>query len=114
MLIAAFLSLQKFKEIQQSYDILMGRSKIPPPKPSRQKHKPRKRDDVDPNLGVYSHAQPPLYDIWGKKLTAEERQEWLRNNVNPNLVVKRIKKTYDGWIDSFANQYEDGSQPSIR
>lgn len=99
--------VNKFKQIQAAYEFLI---KAPI---KNNKNQPQTQAPKSGNFKIYE-APPPKYDLWGNKLSSEDQQEWVFNNVSPmKKVVAKPKKTSD-FIDIFANNYEDSEVPDIR
>lgn len=113
---------EKFKKIQEAFETISDpnkrayyNSKHPPkspPKPKEQKKYPheerygRKRRYKPPQM--YSSGSPS-HDIWGQKLSSEERKEWARlNNLSTRDIIEEKRTTRnDGWVDAYGNLYED-------
>ena len=64
---------------------------------------------------------PPKFDIWGRPLTKDEQEEWIREqsgiHVPPRQVRRgvRISPKRDGYFfDSYSNQYLGGGVPDLR
>lgn len=62
------------------------------------------------------HAQPPTHDLWGNRLTPEERQQWSNDlRTDPRrLRPQRPVKKKDGFYDVFSNTYEPDDGTYLR
>lgn len=122
----------KFKEATEAFSVLsdfgkrakynqtLARSR---PKPTKvPKTKDGKIDfNNDPNLGNCHIPPPPTYDIWGRRLTPEERLQWMAN-AQADIFAARRKPpptarqlpAKDNFVDAFAKQYLNDDIPQIR
>lgn len=70
-------------------------------------------------LSDYTPA-PPKFDIWGKPLTKEEQEEWVRQQATPGMWAqpKPYRPPPPGteghFFDAYSNQYTDSGEPDIR
>lgn len=107
---------KRFKEIQQAYENLVdpnkraryNAQKPPPPQRSTTKVQPRRKEFT------FYDAAPPTVDLWGRPLSAKEREEWARDNREDIIKVQNSKKfnTQPGFVDVF--RYESQGSPNIR
>jgi curved DNA-binding protein CbpA len=111
----------KFKQVQEAYETLIDFSKRARYNAQRPEPKVKPKSEKKPvefadrkSLQFYD-APPPAVDLWGKPLSAQEKAEWVRNNVAQNAKPnKRSQMIRDGWKDSFAGNYESSGSPEIR
>jgi len=133
-------SPEKFKRCAEAFETLSDHGKkhrydmkTRPKRYKRGKSKKKyKGDDFlnDPNLGNCKNGRAPMYDIWGKKLSQAERDEWERRastDAIPQDVLqdplgirrkppkpKPKPKPKPEFRDTFENEYLDGESPHIR
>lgn len=115
----------KFKQVQEAYETLTdmnkrarynGQNPAPKPKP---KPKPKKSSfefsEYKSNLHIYN-APPPLFDLWGRPLSPEEKTAWVRNNATSSIIKnnKQMQEVVDKWKDSYAGKYESSESPDLR
>ena len=61
------------------------------------------------------NAQPPLFDLWGKRLTPEEQQQWLDDlHSDPRKLKPQKPRKTDGFYDVYANSYEPQDGTHLR
>ncbi len=94
-------AVEMFKKVSTAYETLsdpVKRSRVViinrPPRPQ----KPAKKKKVEPDLANtgrlnIADAPPPKFDLWGKPIVPQDRQEWK---------------------DVFAGHYESQSAPDLR
>lgn len=130
---------KKFKEVTDAFQTLIDPSKraiYNGKYPVKKRIKPVKTKNMtdderwayimanDPNFANRSYAppQPPKYDIWGKKLTEAERQQWIVDNTTTlfskgwGIPPKKKSPTpleKDGFIDVFSKYYEKDIPPTL-
>ena len=133
---------ERFKEIQCAFETLNNdakRSAWDRKHPVRKKGQPIDPSQ-DPNLGNCGVPEAPTHDIWGNKLTAEERAAWVANASGGATIYPKKKKyikpkkkkkkkprdnTYwqknhyvdngNAWVDSQWDRYQyDDDQPNVR
>ena len=78
----------------------------------------------DPNIGKVKTAQAPFFDIWGRRLTPQEREEWKRNaesvptsSPRPHVIQPRSippREVERPFIDVYAKSYVQDDVPKIR
>jgi len=141
---------QEFKKCAEAFETLSDKTKKHQydlkHRTTKFKRPPRKKNKGadffnDPNLGNVKTPKAPTHDIWGNKLTPQQRAEWERNastegmsDEDLNDFFKQIKKTVpkrkvhnpnppppppprspkDGFFDAFENEYLDGNEPYLR
>jgi curved DNA-binding protein CbpA len=132
---------EHFKKITEAFEVLHNfdkraryNAKIPQ-KRGKKKKGPLKAEDFfnDPNLGNCRVGRAPTYDIWGRKLTPEERRKWEEDAARdiaeftpPDKFrwptakprprqLNHKEKDRDGFVDIYAKQYlRDEDQPHLR
>jgi|WetSurMetagenome_2_1015567.scaffolds.fasta_scaffold240037_2 DnaJ-class molecular chaperone len=127
---------EKFKEIAQAFEVLYDydkRARYNAKLPYKVKNVKRKKQGPltakdflnDPNLGNCITPKAPLRDIWGRRLSQEERRRWEEDaskeifstlskpKPKPIPIKKQINKKEE-FIDIFSNQYIKGDVPNIR
>ena len=132
-------AIEQFKAVQEAYEVLSDShkkflydQKLPKPKPqtkSKPKRKNTKLEPIDytqdPNLGKFSKAEAPLFDIWGNRLTPEQRKRWEQEAKEPFETSIKKSNRKKGWevADSepkllFDDDHDDEfwslNQPHIR
>ena len=127
---------EKFKEVTNAFTTLndpgkraIYNAKHPPKHPTVKTRRMTEEERYnyimkqDPNFGPksYQTPSPPKFDIWGRRLTREEQEQWIRDNISesPILPPKMHKRTYTApqrdqeFIDVFAKYYEKQSMPHL-
>jgi len=134
-------SAEEFKKCAEAFETLGDPNKkhrydmkTRPKRWKRPKSKKKyKGDDFlnDPNLGNCKTPSAPTYDIWGRKLSPEERAEWERNAAtegvpqdeleNPLKISKKPPRKpkpkvppKKPFFDAFEKEYLDGDAPHLR
>lgn len=120
--------IDKFKQVVAAYETLIDAKKRQnydvKNRIFKKKSTTAKKDKdfvVDPNIGIYSDASPPKFDIWGQPLSKEEQRQWVEDNKAPPIETlkkhwtsssTRRKEPNNYWKDVF--RYVDEDVQDIR
>lgn len=145
-------AVNKFKEIALAFETLNDthkrnvyntKNRIRPKKTrSGKSEKPKNPDGTvdyvqDPNMGVFQKPTPPVFDIWGRRLTPAEQEQWIRDAESdmyglvfsqdildafhgkpvkrpPPAAQPRRPPPKPEFIDMYAKQYINIDMPNIR